>query len=93
MKRNDKCVVDRVMLPSPRYVHILTPRTSNYVSCCLVAKSCPNLFQSHGLKLARCLCPWYFPGKNTGMGRHFLLQGIFLTQGWKPRLLHCRHIL
>ena len=24
---------------------------------------------------------WDFPGKNTGMGCHFLLQGIFLTQG------------
>ena len=26
------------------------------------------------------LCPWNFLGKNTGMGCHFLLQGIFLTQ-------------
>ena len=29
---------------------------------------------------ARLLCPWDFPGKNTGAGCHFLLQGIFLTQ-------------
>ena len=29
-----------------------------------------------------------FPGKNTGEGCHFLLQGIFLTQGWNPRLMH-----
>jgi len=28
----------------------------------------------------RLLCPWNSPGKNTGMGCHFLLQGIFLTQ-------------
>ena len=27
------------------------------------------------------LCPWDFPGKNTGVGCHFLLQGIFPTQG------------
>ena len=27
------------------------------------------------------LCPWDFPGKNTGMGCHFLLQGIFPTEG------------
>ena len=27
------------------------------------------------------------------MGRHFLLQGIFLTQGSNPCLLHCRQIL
>ena len=29
----------------------------------------------------RFLCPWSFPGKNTGVGCHFLLQGIFQTQG------------
>ena len=27
--------------------------------------------------------PWDFPDKNTGVGCHFLFQGIFLTQGWK----------
>ena len=34
------------------------------------------------------LCPWDFPGKNIGVGFHFPLQGIFLTQGSNPRLLH-----
>ena len=34
-----------------------------------------------------------FSGKNTGVGCHFLLQGIFPTQGSNPRLLHCRQIL
>ena len=29
----------------------------------------------------RLLCPWYSPGKSTGVGYHPLLQGIFLTQG------------
>ena len=33
------------------------------------------------------LCPWNFPGKNTGMGCHLLLQGILPTQELKPRLL------
>ena len=33
------------------------------------------------------------PGKNTGVGSHSLLQGIFLTQGSNPRLLHDRQIL
>ena len=32
------------------------------------------------------------PGKNTGVGCHALLQGIFLTQGLNPGLLHCRQI-
>ena len=31
--------------------------------------------------------------KNTGVGSHFLLQGIFLTQRLNPGLLHCRGIL
>ena len=39
------------------------------------------------------LRPWEAPGKNTGVGCHFLLQGIFLTQGSNPGLLHCRQIL
>ena len=37
---------------------------------------------------ARLLCPWDFPGKNTGVGCHFLLQGIFLTQGSNLHLWH-----
>ena len=38
---------------------------------------------------ARLLCPWDFPGKNTGVGCCFLLQGIFQAQGSSPRrLLH-----
>ena len=37
--------------------------------------------------------PWDFPGQNTGVGCHFLLQGIFPTQGSKPGLLHCRQTL
>ena len=44
----------------------------------------------------RLLCPWDFPGKGTGVGCHFLLQGIFLTQGSNLCLLcllHCRQIL
>ena len=35
------------------------------------------LLQPHGLWLTRLLCPWNSPGKNTGVGFHFLLQGIF----------------
>ena len=31
-----------------------------------------------------------FPGNNTGVGNHFLLQGIFPTQGSNPVLPHYR---
>ena len=36
----------------------------------------------------RLLCPWDPPGKNIGVGCHFPLQGLFLTQGLNPPLLH-----
>ena len=41
----------------------------------------------------RLLCPWDFPGKNTGVCCHFLLQGIFPIQRLNPGLLHCRQAL
>ena len=66
-------------------------REGSYLSLsyiCLIAKLCPTLLQPHGLYPARLLCPWDFPGKNTGEGCHFLHQGIFLTQGWNPCLPH-----
>ena len=39
------------------------------------------------------LGPWDFPGKSTGVGCHFLLQGIFPSQGSNPGLPHCRQTL
>ena len=46
-----------------------------------------------GLQPTRLLGPWDFPGMNTRMGCHFLLQGIFPTQGSNPGLPHCRQTL
>ena len=46
------------------------------VHVCSVTSSA---FQPHGLQPSRLLCPWDFPGKNTGVGYHLLLQGIFPT--------------
>ena len=63
---------------------ILKPESN----CCLVAKSCPSLLRHYGLQSARLLCPCNFPGKTARVGCHFLLQGIFLTQGSNPSLLH-----
>ena len=45
--------------------------------------SCVQLLRLHGLQPTRLLCPWDFLSKNTRVGYHFLLQGIFLTQGLK----------
>ena len=49
--------------------------------------------QSHGLQLTRVLCPWNSPGKNTEVGCHSILQGLFPSQGSNLDLLHCRKIL
>ena len=41
----------------------------------------------------KILCPWDFPGKNTGNGCHFLLRGLFPTQGLNSETPNCRQIL
>ena len=51
-------------------------------------QSYPTLYDPMDCSLPRFLCLWDFPGKNTGVGCRFLLQGIFLIQGSNPRLLH-----
>ena len=52
-----------------------------------------NSLRPHGLWPTRLLHPRDFPGKGTGVGGHFLLQGIFMTQRLNPGLLHCRQTL
>ena len=52
-----------------------------------------NSLQPHGLQPTRLLCPWNSPGKNTGVGSHSFLKGIFPTQGSTLGLLHCKRIL
>ena len=54
--------------------------------CVLVALSCLTFCDPMA-------CLWNSPGKNTGVGCHCLLQGIFPTQGSNLGLLHCRQIL
>ena len=56
--------------------------------CVLSHSVVSNTLWPHGLWPARLLCPWDSPGKNTGVGCHSLLQGIFPTQGLNPHLLH-----
>ena len=58
-----------------------------------VAQVVSNPLQPHGLQPSRFLCPWDFPGNSTGVDCHFLLQGIFPTQGSNPGLPHCRQML
>ena len=60
---------------------------------CTHAKSlrlCLTLCNTIGYSL-QLLCPWDSPGKNTGVGYHALIQGIFLTQGSNPHLFCLLH--
>ena len=54
---------------------------------------CLTLCDPHGLWSTGLLCPWDSPGQNTGVDSHFLLQGIYPTQGSNPGLLHYRPIV
>ena len=80
--------------PSPIGSHNATVRR---LACSLRKWSVSSLVMSdsllpHGMA-ARLLCPWNSPGKNTGVGCHFLLQEIFPTQGSNLGLPYCRQIL
>ena len=57
--------------------------------CALSHSVASDSWSPHGLQPARQLCPWNSPGEDTEVGSHVLLQGIFLTQGSNPGLLHC----
>ena len=58
----------------------------------LVSFSLSDPWQPRGLQPIRPLCPWDSPGKNTRVGCHALLQGIFSNQESNLGLLHCRQI-
>ena len=51
---------------------------------CVSHRVMSDSWRPHGLQLARLLCLWDSPGKNTGVGCHDLLQGIFMTHGSNP---------
>ena len=57
---------------------------------CLVTQSCPTLCDPMGCSPLGSSVHGDFVGKNTGMGYHALLQGIFPTQGLNPGLPHGR---
>ena len=74
------------------FVYIPRSVIDESFSCCYV-QSCLTLFGPTDCSLPGSFVPEIFPGKNIGVGCHFLLQRIFPTQRWNPHLLHCRQIL
>ena len=65
-------------------------RQNPHLSVCVHALSCAQPSGTRGLEPTRLLCP-LFPGKNTGVSCHFLLQRVFPTQGSNRHLLHLQH--
>ena len=63
---------------------IVQQRQRGPMCVCVCAQPCPT----HGLQPSKLLCSWDFPGQNTGVGCHFLLQWIVPTQGSNLHLLH-----
>ena len=62
--------------------------------CAMLSRSVTaDSLRPHGLEPAGSSVHGDSLGKNTEVGCHALLQGIFLTQGWDRGLPHCRWIL
>ena len=60
---------------------------------CLVPQLCPTLYDPWTVAHQGSSFHGDSSGKNTGVGCHALLQGIFPAQGWNPSLLQCMQIL
>ena len=63
--------------------------TKDRVGTCML--SCFSCLWPYEPQPARLSCPRDSPGKNTRVGYHALLKGIFLTQGWNLSLLCLLH--
>ena len=73
---------------------ILNSLRIKYLFVCVLSGAVKSdSLQHYRLQPVRLLCPQNSQCKNTGVGSHSLLQGIFPTQGLSPGLLHCRWIL
>ena len=81
------CVFFHFLLPS-----VLPYFFNNVCVCvCVYVQLYPTLCNPMDCNPPGSSCPWDFLGKKTGMGCHFLLQGISLIQGPSPYLLHLLH--
>ena len=59
----------------------------SHCCCCQVASVVSDSVRPHGLQPTRLLHPWDSPGKNTGVGCHFLLQWK-----WKVKVKSLRRV-
>ena len=68
------------------FSYSLCPITSTDSPIINVCSVMSNSLWPHGQQAIRLLYQWNFPGKNDGIGCHFLLEEIFLTRKSNPRL-------
>ena len=73
-------IILRFIKPEVAYSNHLTAALCMHV-CVLSRSAMSDSLQPHELYTTRLLSPWDCPGKNTVVGCHLLLQGIFPTQG------------
>ena len=64
-----------------------------YAVLCLVTQLCPTLCNPMAYSPQDSSVHGDSPGKNTGVGYHAFLQGLFPTQGSNPGFSHCRQII
>ena len=79
-----------------KHIHYVYTFCVHIYTCMCECSAMFGSSPSHRLWPTRLLYLWNFPGKNTGVGCLFLLQGIFLTQKSNSRFPHrlrCRQIL
>ena len=67
---------------------VVSYKTKHTLTTCICIQSCPTLCNLMDCSPPGSSVHWDFSGKNIGMGCHFLLKGIFPTQGSNPHLLH-----
>ena len=89
---------NQIIIQPPKENRINTNMLSIFISrcavlLCLVTQLCPTVCDPMDCSPPGPSIHGDSPGKNTGVGCHVLLQGIFPTQRLNPGLLHCRQIL
>ena len=82
--RSGRCVLSPAMW-------ICSTEPQHVMCCGLSCSAVSDSLWLHGRQPARLLWPWDSPGKNTGAGCHFLIQGLFPDQGSNPCLLCLLH--
>ena len=78
------------MIPNCKCLCMCVCMYTCIICICLVIQSCLTLCDPLDCSLLGSSVHGDSPGKNTGVGCHALLQGVFLTQGSNLGLLHCR---